>query len=389
MVLLALTPILGPERNRAIAEPTMNAMRPLEANPAPTLPLLTAGLKAMRRVALRLHSQRSRRSPPALRVVGFEPQSVPREARMPTGKPGEVVQVGDWFVNPTLDCLYRGSESHKLEPRMMRLLVCLANSVGAVVSVDRLLTEVWTGVIVGPASVYQAVSQLRKLLGDVDPDPTYIATVPRKGYRLIATVHRATAAARSTTAAISPLPAPAVRARRWMPKILGGVALLALMLVGGSIWTQLPDPQVGESSASIVVLPFVNLTPDKANQAFCDGLTEELSHRLSQIATLRVVARTSAFAFLGLGEDVRAIGRELDTNHILEGSVRRSGNKMRVTVRLVDARNGYRLWSTNYDMATDDLLRVQEDISQSVAENLQARLAKSKNVGSGAQHSLD
>src|SRR5271157_4770527 len=125
-------------------------------------------------------------------------------------------------------------------------------------------TEVWTGVVVGPASVYQAVSQLRKLLGDVDPDPTYIATVPRKGYRLIAPLHRATAEALSPTpAAVSPAPAPAARARRWMPKMLGGVALLALILVSAAIWKHLPTYQrVAESSASIVVLPFVDLTPE-------------------------------------------------------------------------------------------------------------------------------
>ena len=96
---------------------------------------------------------------------------------MPNGKLGEVVQVGEWLVSPALDSLSRGTETHKLEPRTMRLLICLANSAGAVVSVDRLLAEVWTGVIVGSASVYQSVSQLRKLLGDTDPNPTYIATV--------------------------------------------------------------------------------------------------------------------------------------------------------------------------------------------------------------------
>src|SRR5580700_6725375 len=110
---------------------------------------------------------------------------------MPRENPGEVVQIGEWLVDPALDIISRGTETHKLEPRMMRLLLCLANSNGAVVSVDRLLAEVWSGVVVGSASVYQAVSQLRKLLGDLDPDPTYIATVPRKGYRLIARVVQA------------------------------------------------------------------------------------------------------------------------------------------------------------------------------------------------------
>ncbi|MGO9932381.1 MAG: winged helix-turn-helix domain-containing protein [Steroidobacteraceae bacterium] len=297
---------------------------------------------------------------------------------MPTGKPGEIVRVGDWLVNPVLDTLHRGSETHKIEPQTMRLLVCLADSVGAVVSVDRLLTEVWTGVVVSPASVYQAVSQLRKLLGDVDPNPAYIATVPRKGYRLVAPVHRVAAEAKSITAdiVVPPAPAPAARGHRWVPMLISGVALLALIRVGSSIWQQLPAYQrVAESNASIVVLPFIDLTAEKADQSFCDGLTEELSNRLSQIPTLRVVARTSAFAFRGQGEDVRRIGKVLDTTHILEGSVRRSGNHVRVTVQLVDARDGYHLWSADYDTAVDDAIQVQEDISQSVAENLQARFA--------------
>ena len=114
---------------------------------------------------------------------------------MPTQESGGVVQIGEWVADPALDIISRGTETQKLEPRTMRLLLCLANSPGAVVSVDQLLTEVWPDVVVGPASVYQAVSQLRKILGDVDPNPTYIATVPRKGYRLIAPVQRATAPA--------------------------------------------------------------------------------------------------------------------------------------------------------------------------------------------------
>ena len=97
-------------------------------------------------------------------------------------------QLGAWLVDPTLDTISRGGQTQKLEPRMMRLLACLADSAGAVVSQDRLLAEVWAGVVVGPASVYQAISQLRRLLGDTDPEPSYIATVPRKGYRLIAPV---------------------------------------------------------------------------------------------------------------------------------------------------------------------------------------------------------
>src|ERR1700735_5122978 len=109
---------------------------------------------------------------------------------MPSGDREGTLQIGEWIVNPSRESISRGPETQKLEPRAMRLLLCLADAAGEVVSVDRLLNEVWTGVVVGSASVYQAVSQLRKLLGDVDPNPTYIVNVPRKGYRLIAPIKR-------------------------------------------------------------------------------------------------------------------------------------------------------------------------------------------------------
>jgi transcriptional activator of cad operon len=295
-----------------------------------------------------------------------------------------VLQIGEWIVNPSLDSISKGTETQKLEPRTMRLLLCLADSAGEVVSVDRLLNEVWTGVVVGSASVYQAVSQLRKLLGDVDPEPTYIATVPRKGYRLIAPVKRldppraitsSVGVATSAEAPLAVVSLPPARRRSKLALILGAMALIALIIVGAVIWKRSSTAKLmAESANSIVVLPFIDMTADKSDESFCDGLTEELSSWLAQIPTLRIVARTSAFAFRGQGEDVRKIGRALDTNHILEGSIRRSGDRMRIAVQLIDARTGYRLWSQDFDRPVDDAIKVQEDISRSVAGTLQVRL---------------
>src|SRR5690242_13255240 len=131
------------------------------------------------------------------------------------------LQIGDWLVDPGTDTISQGQETQKLEPRTMRLLILLAQSEGAVVSADRMLAEVWPGVIVSPASVYQAVSRLRRLLRDTDPSPTYIATVPRKGYRLVAPVRP-----------VEPVPTPTEeetqKSRRW-PLLagLGGLLLIA------------------------------------------------------------------------------------------------------------------------------------------------------------------
>jgi TolB-like protein/DNA-binding winged helix-turn-helix (wHTH) protein/tetratricopeptide (TPR) repeat protein len=304
---------------------------------------------------------------------------------MPTGNSEGAVQIGEWIVNPSLDSVSKGTETQKLEPRTMRLLMCLANSAGEVVSVDRLLTEVWAGVVVGSASVYQAVSQLRKLLGDMDPEPTYIATVPRKGYRLIAPVRRVEPASGSSeivhvaealaAETLAVIPAPPAQKRNLTPIFLAGVALIVVIAAGVWIWKRsLTGSPLGTDANSIVVLPFIDMTAEKTDQSFCDGLTEELSNWLAQIPTLRVVARTSAFAFRGQSEDVRKIGKALDTNHILEGSMRRSGDHMRITVQLIDARSGYHLWSEDFDRPIADAIKMQEDISRSVAETLKVRL---------------
>lgn len=296
---------------------------------------------------------------------------------MPSGDKEGALQIGEWIVNPSLDSISKGAETQKLEPRTMRLLLCLADSAGEVVSVDRLLNEVWSGVVVGSASVYQAVSQLRKLLGDLDPEPTYIATVPRKGYRLIAAVRRVQTPSESVASADAPAlldtPIPARRLNR-IAIVAGGTLLIALIVAGLVNWQKLSGSATVADNNSIVVLPFIDLTAEKADQSFCDGLTEELSNWLAQIPTLRVVARTSAFAFRGQGEDVRKIGRELGSKHILEGSMRRSGDHMRITVQLIDASTGYHLWSENFDRPVDDAIKIQEDVSRSVAQTLQVRL---------------
>jgi transcriptional activator of cad operon len=318
---------------------------------------------------------------------------------MPTGNSEGVLQIGEWMVSPSLDTISKGNETQKLEPRTMRLLLCLADAAGEVVSVERLLNEVWTGVVVGSASVYQAVSQLRKLLGDVDPDPTYIVNVPRKGYRLIAPVQRVTApgalgaprAPSDVQTAEMPLGVPPALAqkRSRTPKLLAGIAIVLVIAAGFSIWRRSSIGSLSADANSIVVLPFIDMTSEKMDQSFCDGLTEELSNWLAQIPTLRVVARTSAFAFRGQNEDVRKIGKALDTNHILEGSMRRSGDRMRVTVQLIDARSGYHLWSEDFDRPVADAIKMQEDISRSVAGTLKVRLTSDSEQQLLARRSSD
>ena len=279
--------------------------------------------------------------------------------------PGEPLHIGDWLADPRDDSLTRGTERVKLEPRTMRLLMRLAQTPGVVVSQDELLESVWTGLVVSPASVYQSMSQLRKVLGDVDEPPRYIETVARKGYRLIASV------APPEKAAPVLLPEPAVQVKtgrkRWIA--LAAASTLAVMFAA---WQFLP---LTAQPAAIVVLPFNDLTDGHTQQLFCDGLTEETSNWLAQVPTLRVVARSSAFKYRDHHQDLRDIGRELQTTHALEGSVRRSQDKLRISVQLSDTRTGFQLWSESYDVEAGDVLQVQEDIARKVVGNLELRIS--------------
>lgn len=136
-----------------------------------------------------------------------------------------------------------------------------------------------------------------------------------------------------------------------------------------------------EPSPSIAVLPFANLSPDSANEYFSDGLAEEIINTLAQVPGLKVIARTSAFAFKGRHEDVRRIAETLGVAHLLEGSVRRAGNRIRVTAQLIAAGEGTHLWSERYDREVEDIFAIQDDIASAIAAALRVRLSANRPAG--------
>jgi len=158
------------------------------------------------------------------------------------------------------------------------------------------------------------------------------------------------------------------RVRRWA--VSAGAA--ALVAAAAFFWWRGRLPAT--PPPSIAVLPFVDLSVGKTEQPFCDGIAEELSNWLAQIPMLRVVARSSAFAFRDRQTDVREIGRQLGTTHVLEGSLRRAGNVTRVSVQLIATRDGYNVWSGSYDTAGTNVIQLQEEVARAVASNLELRL---------------
>lgn len=315
-------------------------------------------------------------------------------------------RIGDWRVDPALDEISRDGKTIKLEPRTMRVLVCLARRAGEVVSVDDLLDSVWKDVVVSQYSVYQAVAALRRAVGDDPKAPTYIANVLRRGYRLIAPVAApatspsAEAVAESSTEIVSPASAAtgaagSVRApvqASWSPQ-QGVLAAVALVILGAAgyfaiekLWISKPavsSPTVAASPASaafsppphsIAVLPFANVSGDKEQEYFSEGLTAQVLNSLADINHLQVAGRTSSFYFKGKDVDLGTIAHKLNVAAVLEGSVQRSANTIRVTAQLTDSVTGFQVWSKTYDRPLGDVLKLQTDIATAVASALKVTL---------------
>ncbi len=317
-----------------------------------------------------------------------------------------LLRIGDWCVDPISGQISRGGETARVETRTMRLLLCLAEHAGEVVSIDDLLTQVWPGVSVSQDSVYQAVTSLRRLLGDDPRQPTYIATVPRLGYRMVATVspwisqsdqttEEAQASQVSGSEQVAPAAVPVPTFGRphrfgfkgagWTAGAAICIAFVSAFLLHGKIangdHSNNNRPNNNQAPAvasqpknSIAVLPFLDLTEGMKEGEFADGMTEELIDKLSKIPNFRVPAPTSSFYFKDKQIPVADIARTLGVAYVLDGSVRKSGVRLRVAARLIRADSGYVIWSETYDRPLGDILMIQDDIAGEVAKALRASI---------------
>jgi transcriptional activator of cad operon len=303
------------------------------------------------------------------------------------------LRIGDWCVNPASGEISRNGETARLEVRTMLLLLCLAERAGEVVSIDDLLNHVWSDVTVSPDSVYQAVASLRRQLGDDPKQPTYVATVPRLGYRMVAQV---SPWVDGRVAAQIPEPkTPASRTKnaremghpglffsagfRWATGAVLGVALVVFLVFQFRGKLPISGPSASAAGAaqpqkSIAVLPFLDLSEGMKEEEFADGMTEELIDKLSKIPGLQVPSPTSSFYFKGKQIPVADIARTMGVVYVLDGSVRISGARLRVAARLVRAEIGYVIWSETYDRPFNDRIMVQDDIAAEVTKAMRASI---------------
>jgi TolB-like protein/Tfp pilus assembly protein PilF len=244
---------------------------------------------------------------------------------------GKLVQksfkVGSWIVDPSLNSMSCEGRTVRLEPKVMEVLLCLAQHPGETLSKEQLFQAVWPNSIVTEDVLKRCIAELRRAFADDARNPHIIETISKRGYRLVASV---------SAVAAAPAPAP-------------------------------PESAVTDS---IAVLPFANMSADPENECFADGITEEIIDALAQIQGLHVVARSSAFSFKGKYIDLRIVGEQLKVRTVLEGSVRRADNRLRITAQLVCAADGYHLWSERYDREMKDVFAVQEEIAQAITHRL-------------------
>ena len=237
--------------------------------------------------------------------------------------------------------LHRATDVVSITPQVFDLLVYLIRNRERVVSKDDLIGAVWKGRIVSDAALTTRLNAARSAIGDTGEKQHLIKTLPRKGFRFVGAVQEARGAADETVD-------PVERTGDTPPRL------------------------------SIVVLPFANLSGDREQDYFVDGVTESLTTDLSRIAGSFVIARNSAVSYKGRAVDVRQVGRELNVRYALEGSVQRSGKRLRMNVQLIDAKSGQHLWAERFEKPVVDLFDMQDEIVSRLANTLGRQLIEAE-----------
>jgi TolB-like protein/Tfp pilus assembly protein PilF len=256
---------------------------------------------------------------------------------------------------------------------VLDLLVYLLQNRDRVVSKDDLIASVWGGRIVSESTLTSRINAARRAIDDSGEEQRYIKTLARKGFRFVGAVREDHApTGRSSDITVEPSRPSMVSAAQATPPQRGATSEI----------THRP---------SVVVLPFANLTGDPEQEYFADGLTEDIINALSLWHSFPVVSRGSAFAYKGQSPDVRKVGKDLGARYVVEGSVRKSGNRVRITAQLTDTESGHQAWANRYDRELTDIFALQDEITERIAAVIEPAVAHSerKRISSRPPKDLD
>ena len=278
-------------------------------------------------------------------------------------------RVGDWVADPDTGRLQRQDEEVKLEPKAMQVLVYLAENQGKVVSREALEATAWAGMIVGYDAVSGSIIKLRKALGDNSRNPQYIETVSKKGYRLIAPVSTDSVDAKPAS---EPTPKSSVIKESGNNFLVPGIGLLIisgmLLYLFAGTDTEQSTGATSTQAPSVVVMPFKNLSDDSQQEYFSDGITDDLITDLSRVNSLRVIAPQTSYYYKNNPAPLEDIARQLGVLYIVEGSVRKSGNHIRVNVQLTNTKKGESIWANRFETDEGDIFKIQDAITRNVMD---------------------
>jgi TolB-like protein/DNA-binding winged helix-turn-helix (wHTH) protein len=281
---------------------------------------------------------------------------------------GQIVWIlADLRVHPGERSVVRDGSTIDLPRLSFDLLLALIHAAPEALSTDELMTRVWKGAVVSPATVAKRVELLRQALGDDSTDPRYVAVLRGYGYRLVPGPRRAVS---GSTAVVG----QARRGFRWRAGLLVLAALTALTIT--ALMLLRPAQDASPPGQSIAVLPFRSLTEDPQDQQFADGLAEEIGYALARLGTLRVAGQSSSSRFRESDAGPVSIGKTLGVAYLLEGTVRRSGERLRVVTQLTGTDDGMQRWSDTWEGTMDDVLTVHQVIASRVVDQLELVLSR-------------
>ena len=296
--------------------------------------------------------------------------------------------LGSWRIYPLEGRLVGEHHDHRIQPKTMDVLVCLAEASGEVVERDELLEKVWRGRAQTDEPLTRRIGELRKALGDTRSEPSYIATIPKRGYQLLQPAIAIEQSMPVDSKTGGPALSDTQKTKRLATakKLAAGFAVLLIAAVvqvfvertfediTDNEVTATATRQANVSPKSVAVLNFADLSQDQDQSWFANGLAEEVLNALTHTPDLLVLSRTSSDTYRNTNKDASTIARELGVAHVLQGSVRRVGERLRVNAQLVRATDGFHVWSQNYDRDAAGVIDIQEDLALQIATALETTM---------------
>src|SRR6266481_1836168 len=306
--------------------------------------------------------------------------------------PSAKLRFRDYQLDPDEFELSRAGHRLRLERKPMELLILLAENQGQLVKREKIIEKIWGKDLFFDTEngINNAIRKIRSALNDNAEHPLFVETALGKGYRFIAPVepvlepHSSPAQAPGGTRRWS----VSVWRLKWIPGLLAITLITAFAFDIAGIRSRVFARNV-PSIHSIAVLPLENLSGDPSQEYFADGITDALITELAQFSSFRVISRTSAMHYKGSRQPLPAIARELNVDAIIEGSVTRVGNRVRINVQLLEARSDHHLWAKAYDRDTREIMSLQQDVADSIAHEIQAKLTPQENLRQAQNRQVD